>query len=137
MNYLVNYTFNYEPSDMKTLKKLIELKSMYTPILKIENVEYSVEASLNELKTSFDEKNDYVWILVGSMVFKIKLFNSKNVQWERFCIQVDNLIKLSDHQFLDIKGKVCIDFDSGETSYKQYIKALNQNVKLAMQLGVI
>lgn len=137
MNYLVHYTFNYEPVDMKTLKKLIELKSPYTPLFKVENVEYSVEALIGDVPTAFDEKQNIVWLLINNMIFKVKLFNSKNVQWDRYCIQVNDLIKLNDQQFLDIEGKVCVDFGAGEASYKQYIKALNQNINIAMQLGIV
>ena len=136
-NYVVTYTINYEPADMKTLKRLIELKSPYTPLFKIENVEYSVEALIGSVPTAFDDKDNYVWLMIDDKIFKVKLFNSKNVHWERTCLQMVNLIKLSDHQFLDIEGKVCIDFKEGIVSYKQYIKALNQNMELARQLGII
>ena len=136
-NYLVHYTFNYEPADMKTLKKLIELKSPYTPLFKIENVEYSVETILSKENTALDMKSNTIWVSVDNMIFKVKMFNSKNVQWDRYCMQVNNLVKLNDQQFLDIKDKVCIDFGVGEASYKQYIKALNQNINIAMQYGLI
>ena len=139
IDYKIKYRIDYEPSDIDTLITMMKYHSPALPTFIIDDFEEDVDVNVrvSDVPTAVDKKDSMIYLRVENKVYRFKLFHAEPVTKIRYGYRMQSLIKINEDQYLDVVGRVGIDFGLGKASERLYFKLAGQNIKIAVEYGLI